>query len=56
LYKANNQYNSILVANSDTEVYDAVASIGNFTSGSFTATWTTNNNVATQICYVAIGH
>jgi hypothetical protein len=55
-YKADNSYNSALVANSDTEVYDAVATIGNFTSGSFTATWTTNNNVATQICYVAIGH
>jgi hypothetical protein len=56
VYKANNQYNSILVANSDTQVYDAVASIGNFTSGSFKATWTTNNNIATQICYVVIGH
>jgi hypothetical protein len=56
VYKANNQYNSILVANSDTQVYDAVASIGNFTSGSFEATWTTNNNIATQICYVVIGH
>ncbi len=54
--KANNQFNSILVANTDTQVYDAVATVGNFTSGSFQATWTTNNNVATQICYVAIGH
>jgi hypothetical protein len=56
VYKSNNPYDSILVANSDTQVYDAVASIGNFVSGSFTATWTTNNSVATQICYIAIGY
>jgi len=55
-YKYNNPYNNLLVAASDTEGYDAIGYTGGFALGSFSNTWTANNSVATQICYIAIGY
>ncbi len=55
-YKYNNPYNNLIVAASDTEGYDAIGYAGGFALGSFSNTWTANNSVATQICYIAIGY
>jgi len=53
-----NQYNStnaLIVSNNDGEVSEAAATLGTFASGSFKATWTLNNAVAVQVCYIAMG-
>jgi hypothetical protein len=55
-YKYNNSYNSLLIADDDTETTQAYGYATSFTSGSFKFAWTNNNTTATQICYVAFGH
>ena len=54
-YNYNDITNSIIVAQDDTGTTQAAASIGSFAAQSFGAAWTTNNAVATQICYIAMG-
>jgi len=47
---------SIIVSNSDsTTTPDAVGALNAFGAGEFSTTWTTNNAVATQICYIVFG-
>jgi (2Fe-2S) ferredoxin len=48
--------NAICVCDSDAGARDAYAAVGNFQVGTFDATWTLNNAVATQILYIAFGH
>ena len=45
---------SLAVAENDTQSTEAVGTITT-ASGSFTANWSTNTAVATQICYIAMG-
>ena len=46
---------SLAVANNDAQTAEATGTLDTFTSGSFTASWATNNAVSTQICYIAMG-
>ena len=54
-YKFSYTDKAIVVNDSDTATPDALGTIGSFASGSFVVTWGTNNAVATQICYIALG-
>ena len=54
--KGNETAHAIDVSNADsTSTIDAYCTLGTFAAQQFEATWTTNNAVATQILYIAIG-
>ena len=56
VYKYDNSYNSIQIADTDTEANGAYGYAGTFTLGSFQFSWSLNNTTATQICYIAFGY
>lgn len=45
---------AFIKVNNDTQTVDAEASLTSFDSGGFTLSWTTNDAVATEICYLAL--
>jgi hypothetical protein len=54
-YQINSAAKALIVNNSDSNTEDAYCTLGTFALNSFTATWTLNNAVATEINYVAFG-
>jgi hypothetical protein len=46
---------SFVKVDNNTPAVDAAATVGNFTAGSFDVSWTTNDAVATQVLYLALG-
>ena len=55
-FKYFNYWASLVTSNNDAASVDASSFTSSLNTGNFVQTWTYNNNVATQICYIAIGH